>query len=456
MSGGSSYRAQRGQVLLLGLALLIACVLAVFTVFSAGQATIGRARLVNATDAAAFSVGLVRARAMNWYAYTNRAIVANEVAIAQAATMVSFARFLERLTDNVEDVARYFPVAAQIAGALEEVAHQASELTASTATLEVPVRSAHVAALALSQETMLAATNAFALSQVATEVARANDRRFFAHVLPAATVSAMADITRRYEGEERQRLKRVVLASLDPFSLDRDHDIEIPGLPCGPRLARRGATEMIRDHDAGSLDRWQAYDTLSLHLPRLFSCTREVLPLGWGAAEIASDPKSALDDLGSTGGTFGTGDTAGTPATARGSASKRANPRVYQAASDEIWVAQGYQGLPATRELDYEGSEALQANPRYPTVRVAVVGRTNGTAPVATAQSAGHGHGRVQPIDRFAQGRMTAVATAEVYFRRPPQPLDRVEYASLYSPYWQVRLAETPAPWRLVAAGAFE
>ncbi|MET0507224.1 MAG: hypothetical protein ABWZ78_03450, partial [Burkholderiaceae bacterium] len=98
MSRRASHGA-RGQALVLGLTLLIVCGLGLFYAFSSGQAAIGRARLVNATDAAAYSAGLVRARAMNWYAYTNRAIVANEVAIAQAATMVSYARFLERLTD---------------------------------------------------------------------------------------------------------------------------------------------------------------------------------------------------------------------------------------------------------------------------------------------------------------------------------------------------------------------
>ena len=438
MDRAHAARFQRGQTLVLGLTLLLVCGLGLFYVFSSGQAVITRSRLVNATDAAAYSAGLTRARAMNWYAYTNRAIVANEVAIAQAATMVSYAKFLERFTDNVEDVARYFPYVGQIAQALEQVAYYVSELTQYTAMVEVPVRAGHALALAASQDAMMAATSGFGLSQVATEVARANDRRFFAHVLPADTDAVFGDMTKKYDGDERKRMRDVVLASLDPFSLNRDHDIEIPGMPCSPRLARRGATEMIRDHE-DAFDRWQAYDTLSLHLPRgLFCRQREVLPIGWGAAEIADDPKNELDSL-------GTG----------ASGSKRANPRAYQEASDEIWVASFYKGLPATRELDYENSAALRANSRFPTTRVAVVGRTNGTGVVATAQAAGHGQGRVQPIDRFAAGRMTAVATAEIYFRRPPQALERVEYASLYSPYWQVRLVETPVAWRLLVAEAY-
>jgi hypothetical protein len=446
-----------GQALILGLTLLIVCGLGLFYAFSTGQAAIGRARLVNATDAAAYSAGLVRARAMNWYAYANRAIVANEVAIAQAATMVSYARFLERLTDNAEDVGRYFPYVAQIAAALEEVAHYASELTRFTADVEVPVRSGHVAALAMSQEAMLVATNAFTLSQVATEVARANDRRFFAHALPADVSGAAVDLTRRYEGTDRRRLKDLIVASLDPFSTDRDHDLEVPGLPCGPKLARRGATEMIRDHDTDSFDRWQAYDTLSLHLPRLLSCsTREALPLGWGAAEVAREPRGELDPLSGAGAGLAIGDSPAAISNAEASRSKRTNPRAYDEASEELWVGNGYRGLPATRELDYRGSQALKDNPRFPVTRLAIVGRSNGLGPIGTAQAAGHGRDRVQPIDRFARGRMTTVATAEIYFRRPPQPLERIEYASLYSPYWQVRLVETPPAWRLVAAEAYQ
>ena len=51
---------------------------------------------------------------------------------------------------------------------------------------------------------------------------------------------------------------------------------------------------------------------------------------------------------------------------------------------------------------------------------------------------------------------MGAVSAAEVYFKRPPQAAMRTEYASLYSPYWQVRLAPVPAAFRQAAAGYFD
>ncbi len=452
-------RPQRGQALVFGLCLLILASLLLFVQFSMGQAGAAKLRIVNATDAAAYSAGLWRARAMNYYAYSNRAIVANEVAIAQAATMVSYAKFLERFSENVDDVARFVPVAGQITGVIAEIAGWVSEVTQYTAQAETAARSVHIDALAASQELMFAATRPAVLSRVAAEVARENDRRFFAFTLPTDLDGVVGDLSTRYTGDDRERLKAVVLRSLDGFSSDRDADLV--EIPCLARLARRGATELIRDHDDSELERWQAYDTLSLHTRRAFSCSlRERVPLGWGAAEIASDAKDELDSLGQAPAMV-VGDAEPPPPVAGGagaSGSKRANPRAYAEASDEIWVSRQYRGIASVRELDFEGHEALRANDRFPVMRLGVVGWIQSPEAVGTAQSRGFGAGRVQPRDRFSDRRdavIGAVSAAEVYFRRPPQAVDRIEYASLYSPYWQVRLAPVPDAWREAAAGYF-
>lgn len=444
----------------MGLALLLLASLVLHLQFSTGQVVATRDRLVNATDAAAYSVGVWRARAMNYYAYTNRTIVASEVAIAQAATMVSYAKFLERFTDNVNDVAQFVPVVGEVTAALKEVAYWVSELTQATATTETAARSAYVAALVASQQAMFVATQPVMLSRLAAEVARENDRRFFAFTLPTALDPSFTDPTRVRSGAERDRLRDLVLRSLDGFTVGRDADLPFD-LPCLPMLLRRGATQLIRDHDTDTYERWQAYDTLSVHSPRgLFCSRRETLPLGWGAAEIAVDPKrelDALDALPPMAGTEGSSRNGNDTASASGAdASKRANPRAYQEASDEIWVADGYRGIASVRELDFEDHPTVQANPRFPLLRAAVVGRVQDARATGSSQATGHGAGRIQPVDRFA-GRppavMGAVALSEVYFRRPPQSADRVEYASLFNPYWQARLGEVPEAIRDAATG---
>jgi hypothetical protein len=395
---------------------------------------------------------------MNYYAYSNRAIIANEVAIAQAATMVSYAKFLERLTDNVDEVAQYVPYVGQVSEVIREVAYWVSQVTQYTALGETAARSAYIQALSASQELMFAATHPAVLSRIAAEIARENDRRFFAFTLPLQLDPAMGDITARYPGADRERLKSVVLESLDSYSSQRDADLA--ELPCLSKLARRGATELIRDHDNSELERWQAYDTLSLHTRRTFSCSmRERQALGWGAAEIARDAKHELDALSALVPIINSGDDpppGPATGTAAPSASKLANPRAYREASDEIWVSQHYRGIAEVRELDFANNDVVIANNRFPMMKVAVVGWIQSAAAVRTAGSARLAAGRVMPIDRFSprdSAVMAAVSVAEVYFRRPPQVSMRTEYASLYSPYWQVRLAPVPASFRQAAAG---
>ena len=458
---GAERARQHGQALVFGLCLLLLVSLLVFFQFSSGQVSAAKMRIVNATDAAAYSVGLWRARAMNYYAYSNRAIIANEVALAQAATMVSYAKYLERFSDNVNDIAQFVPYVGQISEAIKEVAYWVSQVTQTTAYGETAARSLYIEALAASQELMFAATHPAVLSRIAAEVARENDRRFFAFTLPMRLDAAFGDISMRYEGQDRQRLKSLVLDSLDGFSTNRDADIA--EVPCWFKLARRGATELIRDHDTADLERWQAYDTLSLHSRRTFSCSmRERQALGWGAAEIAQDAKNELDALSALVPLMNTGDmaielpagSANTP-----SRSKRDNARAYGEASDEIWVSTQYRGIAAVRELDFRNSDTVRANSRFPLMKVAVVGWIQSADAVGTAAAKGLAAGRVMPVDRFS-GRgsavMGAVSAAEVYFRRPPQDLQRIEYASLYSPYWQVRLAPVPQAWRQAAAGYFQ
>lgn len=59
--------------------------------YKAGKVTSEKMRVQNAADAAAYSVAVTEARDLNFMAYTNRAMVANEVAIGQFVGMASWA-----------------------------------------------------------------------------------------------------------------------------------------------------------------------------------------------------------------------------------------------------------------------------------------------------------------------------------------------------------------------------
>ena len=76
-------------------------VLSLVFLYKAGRITSEKMELQNAADAAAFSVAVVEARDLNYMAYTNRAMVANEVAIGQLVGLASWARHWRSFSDYI-------------------------------------------------------------------------------------------------------------------------------------------------------------------------------------------------------------------------------------------------------------------------------------------------------------------------------------------------------------------
>ncbi|OGT31678.1 MAG: hypothetical protein A2W28_09185 [Gammaproteobacteria bacterium RBG_16_51_14] len=67
-------------------------ILSLLFLYKAGIVTSEKMQLQNAADAAAYSTSLIEARDLNYMAYTNRAMIANEVAIGQMVGLASWAR----------------------------------------------------------------------------------------------------------------------------------------------------------------------------------------------------------------------------------------------------------------------------------------------------------------------------------------------------------------------------
>ena len=188
------------------------------------------------------------------------------------------------------------------------------------------------------------------------------------------------------------------------------------------RLRKRGATTLSDD-----MQRWEASDTMSFHRRSLggLRCREtETVPLGWGAAQAGEglDVPAAFETV---------------------------NPQAEALADAAVSRFPSYAGIARTRELDLE----TLGQARFPVTRLAVVARQPGEA-VATAMARGLAAGRLLPADRFAgdgSPHLWAVSAAEVYFRRPVTAPVRVEYASLFNPYWQVRLAAPSEAQRAAA-----
>jgi competence protein ComGC len=91
-NGGVSARAclQRGQALVFVTVTVLVMVIAMMLTYNIGQLTNQKIRLQNTADAAAYSAAVAQARDYNFSAYMNRAMIANDVAVAQVVALRSW------------------------------------------------------------------------------------------------------------------------------------------------------------------------------------------------------------------------------------------------------------------------------------------------------------------------------------------------------------------------------
>src|SRR6056297_1180104 len=84
-------RRQHGQAAVAIYLFLAVLVVSALFIYKAGKLTSDKMMMQNAADAAAYSASVTEARDLNFAAYMNRAIVANEVAIGQLVGLASWA-----------------------------------------------------------------------------------------------------------------------------------------------------------------------------------------------------------------------------------------------------------------------------------------------------------------------------------------------------------------------------
>ncbi len=476
----SAKRRQRGQALIFGLFVLISGLAALFFFFNVGQLSREKTKLVNTADAVAYSAGVMQARALNFTAYGNRALIANEVFIAQMVSVSSWAQYIGDWTDNVQSVHPVCTAMAQaadgnwyagvigLAGSMVrfDILYAATCAALSyetfadairTVTDEIPSAASFVVDGAEMQkgvivraQNILHGSGPFGVGAVRLElmqnVANANyagDGR----VIVAPFELRVADdwfvgpnpnrrgFVRQYADNERTRFREVTVnaANTDPFVQQRSwtSTASLPEPSCLPfnwrwnRVERRGGTELL------GFDQWHAVDTQSYHHngrgKRPWNCNRR-------ETETAASEQEAYRDQ-------------QTPGAASFGGSRTGNPRAHSSALNAGTQDFAYSGLPNYYDLN----EVWISGTVEPTMRHAVrLSRARGEL---RTTDGGNGQIRTRADSRIgaynstmAANEMDAFSTAEVYFERPPGSTradGRRELGSLFNPYWQVRLTST-------------
>jgi len=422
-------RRPAGQALVLVLAFLASTTLAWLLVFNVGQLVNAKLRLNAAADAAAYSAAAWEARSLNYQAYLNRAIVANEVAVAQLVSLRSWSAYLAQLLKNVSLVSNVVPPLGRVMHALERAWHGvdvavqrgAPPLESALSRLDVDVL---LKAQAFAQQQA-----AIGASDLAERVARDNvpEARVAraTSALQIRNAREFADLSQIRRHGERELAPYVTLLedARDGFSARRNQDL-VPNNPL-VTLPKRGGTDLIGEYA------WRGVDTLASHVNLVLDDVE--VPFGWGAAEIRHHAQVRQ-------GTHG--------------GSRRSNPRTTRLALATSSPRGGYRGVPEFRDVRGTPDEA-GATVGYtvvlelPTSAVSFADRVLDASGVLDAAGESHDIGVVS--DR----PLLALGAAVVRFRRPERREDgREERPSLFNPYWEARLAPRPAGGLLLLAGA--
>jgi hypothetical protein len=92
---GASARLQRGQALVFIAVTTVILLLVTLATYNVGQLSYHRIKLQNTADAAAYSAAVAHARELNFSAYMNRGVIANQVSVAQIVSLTGWARNLD-------------------------------------------------------------------------------------------------------------------------------------------------------------------------------------------------------------------------------------------------------------------------------------------------------------------------------------------------------------------------
>jgi len=290
-------REPKGSVLVTGLGLAFLVALALMAYLSMSGVLHDRQRGQHLADMAALSVASWQAQTLNYQAYANRAIIANELMIAQTLSMLSYVQHVESLTDQTATLASLWPGFREISQTLHATAKATRQVAHFAAQAEIPFRSAYTHALMASQVAMHRALTPFAAQALVNEVVWSADKRYFGQTVPVPTNASFYWSIETSNPQQMSRNADFLQGSLEQYSQDRSFDQAawfFPNLGCVPRqathllgrLIREGTTTLSPDYSA-----WVSQDVLSLHRWRasgwfgLCRGTRELWPLSWGRAE---------------------------------------------------------------------------------------------------------------------------------------------------------------------------
>lgn len=275
----------KGQTLILMVGVLLLVSMLLFAVTDMGKHARRQWYLQSVADNAAYSAAVGMSRQMNFLALTNRALIGNQVAIAQWVGLASYMSMLDRTADNLETVTSFIPYIGQITRVLSTILDRVEEGYQRLARALIRFQSAVIQGISAAQR-LLDASFVMELPLLIQDIVskHSGELSWEAYqgggVVPFPTLWWRKTKVRKTEKEQDSKeFEELTLNSLDPFSRSRGYNwVEV----FSHKIVKRGGTELSRNRNGGW--DWHALDSVSLHGRKWFvGSFREQLPLGWGA-----------------------------------------------------------------------------------------------------------------------------------------------------------------------------
>ncbi|MBT2990010.1 MAG: hypothetical protein KME65_13735 [Candidatus Thiodiazotropha sp. (ex Ctena orbiculata)] len=484
---------ETGQALPLGIAFLMSTILLGLVLFNTGQTASEKSRLVNAADAAAYSGLIWQARALNYQAYTNRAMVANQVSIGQMVSLTSWTQYAYIVARNIDYIGDWFPIVKPYTQAAESITSMIDSVMVNIAEAFVSVIDSVNGVLSQSQQAVFMASFA-ATPGIVREVVERNDSRY--SVDTAYAVIGMGqnavnwnNFTERYENNQGLLRKAdVINRSKDEFTNSRNlrtGDM-LPGAPNRLDLGiirvwvkKEGRTNLISEESSTGSNlfqsnnstsnlewEWKAKDTLSFHI-EVWDCDHrgcgwdhDEIPLGWGSRYVNGDFECDDSQYSSSNwwGWFFYND--GCPRYMQENrwAERLANMEKEELDADYEGI-RAYYDLQDLSQTNRDPRLVLRIEVELPQNHVRTASKIDGLGSDSVPSEelrTGIGQGMFGTQDQMVGNGLAAISTGELFFHppddyNPSRRTGRYEIASLFNPYWEVKLADTPYSNRFMA-----
>ena len=428
----------------------VICDMVVLFSFNSAQLNLKSTKLQNTADNTAYSVATIAARDFNYKAYTNRAAVANQVAIAQLVGLSSWFNMTEQFSETACDYFCSVPYIGQAIAAVNKVITVVNTGVQPFLSVMITLENAILHALSMSQK-IIHYAGLISTMSTAQEIVRANDPKAQLDLMQNPQMwGDIKDLWVNFQEQHTRNNQKnktqyadfitVTLKSRDEFSTRRTYGLDSPwhgnlGIVKWNTI-KTGGSDLI-PNGKNRAETWTAMDTISTHWKkwgcRRFKCgwrTSEYT-LGWASTRANTEAK-----IRNAGNNVSWGE------------SRQYNRQSSNYAARDEQTSGSYNGVQPFFGLSNTVKSINQ------TGNIAIV-VSKQQKDIGTTSSLEAGDQNTDPAlnEKMLGTRLNALSTAQVYYSRPRDLMltssawsrsDNLhEYGNLYNPFWQTRLTDS-------------